>query len=643
MKTHPALAGALRAAALALLLGAGLSSLPTAHAQATAHPPERMTYQGFLVDGNGTALGNSAPKNYDVIFRIWSSENGSSAAERLWTEQQTVTVDKGYFSVLLGEGTPITGEDRPALSTLFKGATASDRYVGVTVKGIGNGGANVDILPRLRLLPSPYAFLAEQATKLVRDDNSADLITSSGNVLSFGGHLDVLGNNSLEFGVGIAKQVDAGRIGYQLFGAQDSLDIVGAGTTAGNRKVRIYAEGGLNVTGPVTATGFNGDGSGLSGVALLAANNVFTGSQRIDGSVGIGAGAAYAKFRVLGSEGEARSVQTDNREIKFRGDGDTHWSIYANKHDTGTFSIANTSAGAHMGVTGTVLLAVKKSGRVGINNSSPLAPLHVSGGAYNAFTLEAYLDVNGAANTSQNRSDLLHSIIADNRIRAGTGVDIASDARIKTVLGESDGASDLRTLSQIRITDYRYKDTVEKGSLPQKKVIAQQVESVMPNAVTKVTDVVPDIFRKAAIQDGWVELDTDLKKGDVVRLVADKSVGNYEVTEVAEGKFRTEFKPEGGDVFVYGRQVSDFRVVDYEAIAMLNVSATQELARRLERQEAELAELRAELARARGDKQSLAENLSAMDERLARMEALLKQQAGLGTGKAGAEVRQARN
>ena len=107
MKTHPALAGALRAAALALLLGAGLSSLPTAHAQATAHPPERMTYQGFLVDGNGAALGNSAPKNYDVIFRIWSSENGSSAAERLWTEQQTVTVDKGEVTL---NGT-VTGRD----------------------------------------------------------------------------------------------------------------------------------------------------------------------------------------------------------------------------------------------------------------------------------------------------------------------------------------------------------------------------------------------------------------------------------------------------------------------------------------------------------------------------------------------------
>ena len=41
---------------------------------ADANPPERMTYQGYLVDGNGDPLGNSAPVNYDVIFRIYDAK-----------------------------------------------------------------------------------------------------------------------------------------------------------------------------------------------------------------------------------------------------------------------------------------------------------------------------------------------------------------------------------------------------------------------------------------------------------------------------------------------------------------------------------------------------------------------------------------
>jgi hypothetical protein len=292
MKRIHASAAPLRAALSALLLGACVLQVSPAFGQATANPPEQMTYQGFLVGSDGAPLGDTGPKNYDVIFKIYDHETAGLPANLLWAEQQTVTVDKGYFSILLGEGAN-TGDPRPALSTLFKGATASDRFVGITVKGIGAGGANVDILPRLRLMTSPYAYLATQATKLVRSDNSADLISSSGNVLSFGGHLDVLNNNSLEFGAGLTKQGDAGRMGYQLF--SDGLDIVGAGTTALNRKITMFAEGGLTINGPVTATSFTGSGVGLTGVAKpTAEGHLRLGDTGLGGSVGWGSASIFS-------------------------------------------------------------------------------------------------------------------------------------------------------------------------------------------------------------------------------------------------------------------------------------------------------------------------------------------------------------
>ena len=107
---------------------------------ASFNPPDRMTYQGFLADGNGNPLGNTntGPKNYDVVFRIWPDQNAGGSS--LWTEQQTVTVDRGYFSVLLGEGTTVSPELHNPLSSLFTNSTASDRYVEMTVKGIGAGG-----------------------------------------------------------------------------------------------------------------------------------------------------------------------------------------------------------------------------------------------------------------------------------------------------------------------------------------------------------------------------------------------------------------------------------------------------------------------------------------------------------------------
>jgi len=55
---------------------------PGAIAQPTANPPERMSYQGFVTDGNGVALGTNAPKNYDIIFRIWNDQSATAVGNR---------------------------------------------------------------------------------------------------------------------------------------------------------------------------------------------------------------------------------------------------------------------------------------------------------------------------------------------------------------------------------------------------------------------------------------------------------------------------------------------------------------------------------------------------------------------------------
>ena len=157
---------------------------------ADANPPERMTYQGYLTDSSGSPLGSPNPKNYDVIFRVWSDP---SAGTRLWAEQQTITVDKGYFSVMLGEGATSSGEPRPALSTVFTNAlNASDRYIEMTVKSIGANGADSTMLPRIRFLSSPYSYLARNAINanganyLVNGANSA-VLSATGTNLTMAG------------------------------------------------------------------------------------------------------------------------------------------------------------------------------------------------------------------------------------------------------------------------------------------------------------------------------------------------------------------------------------------------------------------------------------------------------------------------
>jgi tmRNA-binding protein len=262
-------------------------------------------------------------------------------------------------------------------------------------------------------------------------------------------------------------------------------------------------------------------------------------------------------------------------------------------------------------------LCLNPSGaNVGIGTTSPTKGRLEVGLPANTFSYTGFgfLNRNGAGSSGSSVSRSI-SIYGEGVIIAGTEFNTLSDGRIKNIQGHSDGSADLATLNRIEITDYTHKDVIAKGNVPQKKVIAQQVEKVFPQAVNQHTDVVPDIYQKAEVKDGWVKLATNLKKGERVRLIGNKNQGIHEVLEAEQDRFRTDFAADGDTVFVYGRQVNDFRTVDYDAIAMLNVSATQELARKLAAQESKLTELRAEVEKLRSERKSLARSVSDLSAR----------------------------
>ena len=186
------------------------------------------------------------------------------------------------------------------------------------------------------------------------------------------------------------------------------------------------------------------------------------------------------------------------------------------------------------------------SGNIGIGTTTPGVPLDVVG--LPSLQPPALL-VSSAGTTTltvDSNTDWFTSIRTSSGILAGDGFLTRSDERIKNIQGRSDSGADLRKLLGIEVTDYVYKDVVEKSSRPQKKVIAQQVEEVYPEAVRTTTDVVPDIYKKAPINNGWIELATDLKVGDRVRLITENGHrAIHEVLEVENDKFRTDFAEDG--------------------------------------------------------------------------------------------------
>ena len=348
------------ACTLGLFVALVLLSALRLHAQANANPPGLMTYQGFLVDADGMPLGTNAPKNYDVIFRIFDA---SSSGMTLWAEQQTVTVDKGYFSVLLGEGSNI-GEPRPALSTLFANNTASERWVGVTVKGIGASGSDANILPRLRLLTTPYSYLAQKAATVdgaaLTSGTVPDVRLSANVALRSGGNTfsdNQIFNNNL--GIGTTSP------GFPLSFGTSAGDRISLSGNSGNHFGFGIQSGLLQIHTDTTS----------SDIALgYGASGSMTETMRVkgNGKVGIGTATPSSSLEVTGGirarGGAPGSGGANNNGYAFSGN--------SGDNDSGLFSSAD---GVLQFYANSVEMARINSTGLGIGTNSPQAKLHVAG------------------------------------------------------------------------------------------------------------------------------------------------------------------------------------------------------------------------------------------------------------------------
>jgi hypothetical protein len=351
-----------------------------------------------------------------------------------------------------------------------------------------------------------------------------------------------------------------------------------------------------------------------------------TETMRIGGDGNVGIGTSSPASRLSISDGASDAGRYGSLQISRAANSHTASHI-AFIRGPGTnviglgYKQSSTLFGFGSGTTGVFnpnLLSIDTDGTTSIGTTTALGKLNV--GSQTA-TWEAFgkLTTDGGFNTNETETNRPLSIVADGYMLA-TQYSISSDVRIKTAIHPTNGAEDLKSLLGIHIMDYRLIDTVVNGNAPEKKVIAQQVESVYPIAVSKDRGVVPDIYRNAPFRDGWVEMVSSLKVGERVKLIGPSGESVTEVLEVKDGGFRTAFQPGGDKVFVYGREVLDFHTVDYDAIAMLNVSATQQIKREKDAEikalQDENSALRAKLALQSDTTDSLEARLIAIERRL---------------------------
>jgi hypothetical protein len=274
------------------------------------------------------------------------------------------------------------------------------------------------------------------------------------------------------------------------------------------------------------------------------------------------------------------------------------------------------------------VITINPLGYVGIGTSNPTrAKVEIAGGptlSNGAYAFYARNGGNGAVFTGTASDTDLFSIYATGRIGASE-FNAFSDKRIKSVIGISEGDDDLNLINQIEITDYTLIDKASKGNKRYKKVIAQQVEEIFPQAVSLTEDFIPSVYESATTVTVKENIHTVSTKkahgftiGEKIKVIGSKPF-ETEVTNVIDSHtFEISLDQPETELFVYGKYVTDFRTVDYEAISMLNVSATQELSKQLDEQKAKVAKLEKEndLLKAKLDK---------VDELEAKLNALLQQ------------------
>lgn len=229
---------------------------------------DAMNYQGVL---SRTLTGEAVTNEQDVTIRIYDQAQGG---ELLWGETahiipKTTDPQPGVFSLVLGNGTPISGATYTSLRDVFAIGDGQDaRYIEFQLDGEASPNA-----PRQRFLPVPYAFLAGDASEVAND-----------------------------FYVDGQLTVSASSLGTATLTAESDLVIAEYAVMSDD----VVLSGNLRVTGGAT---FNGPAR-LSGPADFAQTAAVNGHMTCTSSVSFNSGVTFGSLDAVSSTNQSISIGT---------------------------------------------------------------------------------------------------------------------------------------------------------------------------------------------------------------------------------------------------------------------------------------------------------------------------------------------
>ena len=490
----------------------------------------------------------------------------------------TVTVGKGGSGIINGSDSKISG---PINYIAYGGGYGGDWTYGLTYMRGGEGGSGggagfksdknySDYVGGRSLQELLYGYGNGGNGNNVYSNNEIIIAGGGGGAGGFitNGNYNNSNNTIFTgFGVnGLTNSITGSPVTYAGGGGGSSTNIIYNKGGSGGGGDGLY----INLNGEIIQAKNGEDGKGGGG-----------GGGKIGGTTG-GNGVViirYKKYQTKESSVELIIGSSINNNV-----------VYKIGNYDGILKITSSISG-----TPTDRLVINNDGNIGIGTTNPKYRLDVvrNSNPSNSFTSGIYFNFNTLTNiTSLTLTNMCAKFNGSIWITGdcyGT-----SDIRIKEDIQDINYDSALQMILAIEPKTYKYIDKIENGNKKVYGFIAQQVQKVIPEAVSIENAYIPNVMMLSDYNEDIIILPNIPNK--VVIKLKDKlkcydcnnnsiEVEVIEIINYFTFKIKDlEKKYKNNKIFVYGTLVNDFHTLSKEYIYTLNVGATHELYRQIKEQ-----------------------------------------------------------